>query len=127
MGVYEAVRDAISLAQKADNVDLLRKLLEVQAESLADREKIRSLSEENAELRAKLRQRDGMRFEHDVYWRQLQGEEREGPYCPKCMDGDGRTARLVDRDAYWKCPVCAHRQLRPGHLPPSAFVALTRA
>ena len=47
MGIYEGLKDAINIAQKADNIDLYRKLLDLSKEAL-------DLQEENARLRQEL-------------------------------------------------------------------------
>ena len=50
MGFYDAFKDALSMAQKADNVDLYRQLLELCAQALDLQEENARLRNENAEL-----------------------------------------------------------------------------
>lgn len=116
MGVYEAIKDALALAQKADNAEIVKRLLDVQAESLNDRETIRALREEVAELRKRAQLQEELRWEHNVYWRELSDGKREGPYCGKCWDGDGKLARFAEfeGDIWWKCVVCTLKVQRPG-------------
>ena len=51
MGLYEGIKDAIGLAQKADNIDLYKQLLDLGAQALDMQAEITRLREENAELR----------------------------------------------------------------------------
>ena len=51
MSFYEAFKDAINIAQKADNVDLYRQLLDLSAQALDLQAEVLRLKEENAELK----------------------------------------------------------------------------
>ena len=46
MGLYEALKDAVSIAQKADNIDLYRKLLDLSAQALDMQSEIARLKRE---------------------------------------------------------------------------------
>lgn len=64
-----------------------------------------------------------MKYLQNVYWRSSpDGSRGEGPFCPKCFDGDGKIARLAERadDSCWRCHVCRQAVKRPGqHTRPS--------
>ena len=51
MGFYDAMKDAINLAQKADNIDLYRQLLDLSAQALDLQAEVARLQEENATLK----------------------------------------------------------------------------
>ena len=51
MGLYEGIKDAIGIAQKADNIELYRQLLDLGAQALDMQAEITRLREENAELK----------------------------------------------------------------------------
>ena len=53
MAFYEALKDAISIAQKSDNIDLYRKLLDLSQDALDMQDTIYKLTRENQELKAK--------------------------------------------------------------------------
>jgi hypothetical protein len=77
--------------------------LDLQEENLALREEIRKLRDETT-IHVSLELSDG------VYWR-LEGNERVGPFCPRCYEEHRRLARLLDGSRYvakthWICPVC---------------------
>lgn len=51
MGLYDAMKDAVSLAQKADNIELYRQLLDLSAQALELQADVTRLREENVELK----------------------------------------------------------------------------
>ena len=51
MGFYDAFKDALNVAQKADNVELYRQLLDLSAQALDLQEENARLKQENSELR----------------------------------------------------------------------------
>ena len=50
MGLYEGIKDAIGIAQKADNIELYKQLLDLGAQALDLQAEVARLKEENAEL-----------------------------------------------------------------------------
>ena len=59
MALYDFVRDAINVAQKADNIDLIKQLLEIGQMAL-------DLQNENSELKRKIDELDSLQaFEAD--------------------------------------------------------------
>ena len=116
MGWYEAIKDAVTVADRLRDAELKHKLADVQVECAKLAEENARLRQDLTELRERTQTRDQMRHEHNVYWRES-GEKREGPYCPKCLDGAEKAARMSERpdDSYWRCPVCNHAAAKPGH------------
>ena len=60
-----------------------------------------------------------MHHQYNVYWRQTGQGTGEGPFCPKCRDGERREARMSDQphDDFWRCPVCDYVVEKPGRGP----------
>jgi cytochrome c len=54
MNFYDAFKDALDVAQKIDNIDLYRKLLDLSRDALDLQNEIYKLSEENRSLKAEL-------------------------------------------------------------------------
>lgn len=56
-----------------------------------------------------------MKFQDNVYWKRS-GDIKDGPYCPKCYDGDRKEVRLTEYvdDRFWRCPVCDTAVEKPG-------------
>jgi hypothetical protein len=74
-------------------------------------EKIRKL-QESLDLKAKVN------WEPPFYWIQ-NADQRDGPYCQKCHDGEGKLVRLQQRShTEWDCLVCNAYFTGPGHVPP---------
>lgn len=72
MGVVDTLKETIGLLQKVDNIDLYRRMLDLQTQVMA-------LVEENQTLKQRLATRDELTFDANAYWR---GEE--GPFCSAC-------------------------------------------
>lgn len=77
--------------------------LNLQEENLALREEIEK-------LRGGRRVGPGLEFSDGVYWL-LEGDERVGPYCPRCYDEQQQLVELLDGSRYvgktrWICTGC---------------------
>jgi beta propeller repeat protein len=101
VGWYEAMKDAISVADRLRDAELKQKLANVQIECA-------KLSEENAqlrlevhELREQIRTRQTMEFRDDVYWRNEDGQ-LIGPICPKCFDGAHSHPAIYQNSVVWQ-------------------------
>jgi regulator of replication initiation timing len=116
MGWYEALKDALTVADQLKNAELKQKLADVQVECAKLAEENARLRQELIELREQTQTRQEMEYHDNVYWRQLPGGKREGPFCPKCIDGDRKKARMSERrdDNFWRCPVCGCCIEKPG-------------
>lgn len=117
------IKAIASVAKGAGNIQLYNDIitlqgtiLEQQAAAVALLEENATLRRELAELRERQRRRSEMRFEDNVYWRGDSGQKREGPFCPKCLDGSEKDVPLADRrdDHWWRCAVCASIFEKPG-------------
>jgi hypothetical protein len=88
--------------QKADNIDLYRKLLDLQAEAITVLEKLSELKKENKGLKEKL-ETGKLTFKDKMYF--LKGDKN--PFCSKCWDVDGKLIRLHgDGEGWFQCPAC---------------------
>lgn len=116
MGWYEAFKDLLAVADRLRDAELKQKLADVQLEGAKLAEENARLRQELIELREQVRTRQEMQHQDNVYWRQSGQGRREGPFCPKCLDGEGKAARMSDRpdDHWWRCPVCGCIIKKPG-------------
>ena len=116
MGWYEALKDAVTVAEQLENAELKQKLADVQVECAKLAEENARLRQELIELREQAQTRQEMEYHDNVYWRQPTGGKREGPFCPKCLDGDRKKARMSDShdNPFWNCPVCDYGIRKPG-------------
>jgi hypothetical protein len=115
MGWYEALKDAATVADRLRDAELKHTLANIRIECAKLAEDNAALREENLGLREQLKLQQTMAYRDNAYWRTKDGEP-EGPFCPKCLDGDRRTSRMTVRedDHCWRCPVCGCAIEKPG-------------
>jgi hypothetical protein len=102
MGILETVKDAVEVVQKADNIDLLRQLLNIHNDAIKLVEENGSLKSKIQSLEEQLKIRDALVFEDNVYW--LQKETgKDGPYCSLCWDDKQKLVRLQTGSSHWMC------------------------
>ena len=106
MGLYEAFKDAISVAQKADNVELYRQLLDLSAQALDMQAEIAKLKEENMELR-KRRDVASEIIRHDEPCITLKNDDHSLCYCSHCWDSQQLLIQLnCHENGTFECPHC---------------------
>lgn len=108
MAIYDIVKDAIGIAQKADNIDLYKKLLEIGQMAL-------DLQNENAEMKKKIEELTRSKyFEEDIvrhmqpyYTLKSDGENSSIYYCSTCYGKENKKIQMVssDNEKLW-CPAC---------------------
>jgi len=96
--------DSIDNAQiKLQMADLISALADAKIEAAENAEKI-------ADLERRLRAKVAMSFENGVYYRVLDGGDKEGPFCPSCHDSNSKDVRLQHTPGStfgdYQCYVC---------------------
>lgn len=87
MGFYDAFKDALNLAQKADNIELYRQLLDLSAQALDLQAENAKLKEENIELKKK--KDDSARIiRHKEPVITLRDDDPVLYYCAHCYDSE---------------------------------------
>jgi hypothetical protein len=108
MGIIDNARELASTIQKIDNIELYKRILDLQGE-------IQGLVDENRQLREQVREQQRLwelnqelSFEHNAYWRVNQDKAREGPFCTNCWDSRRTQVRMHRRTNpnYAMCPTC---------------------
>lgn len=97
MSFYDAFKDAISVAQKADNVELYRQLLDLSAQALDLQAEVARLTEENKKLKEELATKRNI-IRHKGAYITLENDEKEIPYCAVCYGVNGQFLQLLDYD-----------------------------
>lgn len=107
MSFYDAIKDAASLAQKADNIELYRQLLDLSAQALELQAEVARLKEENAELRKKEDLSSSI-IRHAEPFITKAGDEANLRYCSHCWDAEQKLIQLRcdEEDASFVCPHC---------------------
>ena len=80
------------------------------------------LEAENRALTEQLALQQDMAFEENVCWRKLPDGSRDGPFCPRCLDGKGKAAHMGAQRGpyitdYYACTVCDYRADDPHGTP----------
>lgn len=106
MGMYDMFKDTISIAQKADNIELVKSIMNLQEEMLKLQEENRNLKDENQKLENIMEEAKKKEFRDNCYY-----FDDEGPFCSKCYDDERKKIRMLTRDnnlgsIYHICPKC---------------------
>ncbi len=85
MGWYEAIKDGIAVAQKADNIPLVSELIDAQKQILDLIQENQLLKEKNRDLLKKQDIINKIERHRDAYIT-LKGENSQLIYCSNCWD-----------------------------------------
>jgi hypothetical protein len=113
VSLYDAAKDALKVAQKADNIELIQRLLDVQQQALEMQDKqyeskkqIDLLRLEVESLTSQLEDKHALNYLFEAYWK-IMGEVRDGPFCPRCWDKNHDQIRMQKFDVKThRCPEC---------------------
>jgi hypothetical protein len=113
MDTIELGKQLLQAIENSDNVAVSRLVLELEGAARDLRDENARLRQQVADLEVQIDLVESMNFDGTFYWRGV-GEEREGPYCQKCLDGERRAVRLhfVDKTVsdyksqWWECHNC---------------------
>ena len=106
MSFYDAIKEVASLAQKADNIELYRQLLDLSAQALDLQAEIARLREENAELR-KRKDITNMIIRHKEPCITLKDDTEGLYYCSHCWDSEQLLIQLnCHSNGTFDCPHC---------------------
>lgn len=111
MGLIDNFKDLFKLADAANNLDLYKKLTELQTRVMELEENNRQLRDEKSQLQQTLDLREKMQFKEPFYYR----EGDQTPFCPSCFESNKHEAVHAvkewddEREVGWICPTCKHR------------------
>jgi hypothetical protein len=98
MGLIDAARDAIKLVDKANNLDLYKRLVDLQVEAVELTEQLKGKDERIAHLEDALLLKGKLVCKGSVYFVVDDGGNfTDGPFCTKCFDVDHNKCRIVPR------------------------------
>ena len=93
MDIIDIGKKLLQAIKDNDSIAVGQLVLELEDIALELRRENERLREQVAELEAHIDLVDQMHFDGTFYWRG-EGEQRDGPYCQKCLDGERRAIRL---------------------------------
>lgn len=97
MEITEIGNKIIKAIQESDSVAASQLVLELQGMALELQEDNYKLRRRIDELEHHINLVDDMIFDGKVYWRG-EGDDRDGPFCQRCLDAEGRAIRLQFRE-----------------------------
>jgi len=96
MGIIENAKDAVKLVQKIGNIELSRKILDLQSEAIELIEQSKLKDEKITKLKNALKVKGKMVCKDSAYYlTDDKGKIIDGPFCTKCFDTDQDTIRIV--------------------------------
>jgi hypothetical protein len=121
---FDSLKAAAGVAKDAGKIELWSQILELQQSMIDANAEIgelksanRLLSDKVAQLEHDRARRDRMSFHDETYWDST-GQCEDGPFCPKCLDGDGKYMRMIVRDEATICVGCNLVVRTPGYTRP---------
>ena len=109
MGLYEGIKDVANVIQKADNIELYSKLLDLSAQALELQKENTRLEDENNRLRKQedLTQRI---IRHSETYITLKDDESKIMYCSCCWDNSNKLIQLKKyEDGDYSCLICKNQ------------------
>lgn len=110
MSFYDAMKDAVGLAQKADNIELYRQLLDLSAQALDMQYEIAMLKQENQRLRDD-KEISQKIIRHKSPYITLADEPTDRCYCATCWGNSKKLIQMVvgnDVLCHFSCKVCGN-------------------
>ena len=102
MGAIDTLKELGTLVQKLDNLELLKRMVELQEQVFSLVTENQELRRESQRLSEQLAQRDQMEFRQNSYWKR-----DEGPFCSRCFDVERKSVRMLKSEEYYpQCPNC---------------------
>lgn len=109
MGLYEGIKDVANVIQKADNIELYSKLLDLSAQALELQKENTRLGSENERLRKQedLTQRI---VRHSETYITLKNDDAEIMYCSCCWDNSNKLIQLKRYECGdYSCLICKNK------------------
>lgn len=109
MGIIENAKDAVKLVQQIDNIELYRKILDLEVEAIELTDQLKQKDEIISQLRKSLELKGEFICKDSAYYiADKSGKITDGPFCTKCFDVNHLKCRLVadSKELQVICPNC---------------------
>ncbi len=97
MDITETGKKIMQAIEASDDTAASQLVLELQEKALKLQERNYDLRRRIDELEDQIKLVDEMSFDGKVYWRG-EDDDRDGPFCQRCLDAEGRAIRLQFRE-----------------------------
>lgn len=106
MNLYDAIKDAAKIAQKVDNIELYRTLIDLSRQAYELQEEILRLREENSQLK-KRQEIESTIIRHQEPVVTKADDSISAYYCAHCWDNEGRLFQVsCSENGTFICPHC---------------------
>jgi hypothetical protein len=128
VGVIENMKEVAELVRKVGDIDLNRKIVNLEGEVLDLTRDKRQVEVKFEQLEELLSLKKALVFKEPFYW--LEGDET--PYCPACWEGTDRAVHVTfvfarTDETRWDCPHCKYTYMdRKNRAPVSQNVLVAR-
>ncbi len=102
MSILDNVKELAGLVQKINDLELYRRILDLQSEVMALLDEIQTLKTQKKDLEKKWEIQESLQFRENAYWR----ESGDGPYCLPCWDKDKKLMRMAGDGGMYSCHTC---------------------
>lgn len=98
MNIIENAKEAVKLVQQIDNIELYKKILDVQSDGLEIMEQLKEKIEKIDILEKALEFKGKLVVRGSAYFLTNDSDEIiDGPFCTKCFDIDHKKCRIIPR------------------------------
>ena len=114
MGIIDNFKEVFKVAETVNNIDLYKKLAELQTRAMEVEEENRALKDQVSQLTDQLATKQSLKHDGERYWIEKDGS-RDGPFCSVCWDIDKKLVRmrnwqLPEGEIVYVCDYCgSHR------------------
>ncbi|KYH35844.1 hypothetical protein CLTEP_02370 [Clostridium tepidiprofundi DSM 19306] len=110
MDIIDNIKTVVKTLQQMDNLELNRQIIDIETKVMELIEENKEIKRCNEELREKLKIKENLEFENNMYWIK-EKDKTIGPFCTRCWDNEKKLLRLHKKDDGWgtiymECPEC---------------------
>lgn len=106
MGLYDQIKDVASILQKADNIELYGKLIDLSVQAFEMQQENIRLSEKIIEIQ-KQKDMESKILRHDKVFVTLIDDEKNLKFCSHCWDNERKLIQIdVNDSGISICPHC---------------------
>lgn len=93
MAIFDELKSIGKILQEAGKIEQYRQILDALQKLSEMQKKIEELEIENRELKKKLKTKESLTFENNVYWMN-DGDKKSGPFCKVCYENEDKIITL---------------------------------